>query len=190
MALTNKLSAIGDAIRSKTGGTELLTLDQMPTAIASIETGSNETYFEIIDFVQDNTTSNGKNIYPQDMSYDNYMVQYAVVQTGTYTDGVLTMDDTPTLPTGKNIPLIGLCSYLSKTIDFSGKYGSTTASNYKMCSAYGVVRGSFSTYGTTSACARGTTYLTVKSQYSFGSTGKYIKYRCYVFGWNNPPEEE
>ena len=39
MALTNKLSAIGNAIRSKTGGTELLTLDQMPTAIASIETG-------------------------------------------------------------------------------------------------------------------------------------------------------
>lgn len=39
MALTNKLSAIGDAIRAKTGGTELLTLDAMPTAIAGIETG-------------------------------------------------------------------------------------------------------------------------------------------------------
>lgn len=36
MALTNKLSAIGNAIRSKTGGTELLTLDQMPEAITSI----------------------------------------------------------------------------------------------------------------------------------------------------------
>lgn len=40
MALTNKLSAIADAIRSKTGGTHLLTLDQMPEAIRSIETGS------------------------------------------------------------------------------------------------------------------------------------------------------
>ena len=39
MALTNKLSAIGDAIRSKTGGSELLTLDQMPREIESIETG-------------------------------------------------------------------------------------------------------------------------------------------------------
>ena len=39
MALTDKLSAIGDAIRAKTGGTELLTLDAMPNEIASIETG-------------------------------------------------------------------------------------------------------------------------------------------------------
>ena len=40
MALTNKLSAIGNAIREKTGGTDLLTLDQMPIEIASITTGS------------------------------------------------------------------------------------------------------------------------------------------------------
>ena len=40
MALINKLSAIGDAIRAKTGGTEKLTLDQMPDAINSITSGS------------------------------------------------------------------------------------------------------------------------------------------------------
>jgi hypothetical protein len=39
MALTDKLSAIGDAIRAKTGGTEKLTLDEMPTAISGIEGG-------------------------------------------------------------------------------------------------------------------------------------------------------
>ena len=39
MALTDKLSAIGAAIREKTGGTELLTLDEMPQEIASITTG-------------------------------------------------------------------------------------------------------------------------------------------------------
>ena len=39
MELTNKLSAIGDAIREKTGKSELLTLDAMPLEIASIETG-------------------------------------------------------------------------------------------------------------------------------------------------------
>jgi surface protein len=39
MALTNKLSAIGDAIREKTGTTDLLKLDEMPTAIANIESG-------------------------------------------------------------------------------------------------------------------------------------------------------
>ena len=39
MALTEKLAAIGDAIREKTGSTDKLTLAQMPDAIASIETG-------------------------------------------------------------------------------------------------------------------------------------------------------
>ena len=39
MALTNKLTAIGDAIREKTGSTELLTLDQMATEIANISSG-------------------------------------------------------------------------------------------------------------------------------------------------------
>ena len=37
MALTDKLSAIGDAIRVKTGKTDLIPLDQMPTEIASIK---------------------------------------------------------------------------------------------------------------------------------------------------------
>ena len=38
MALTDKLSAIGDAIRAKTGKTGKLTLDQMPNEIKSITT--------------------------------------------------------------------------------------------------------------------------------------------------------
>lgn len=42
MALTNKLSAIGSAIREKTGGTELLTLDAMPVAIQGIQAGGGE----------------------------------------------------------------------------------------------------------------------------------------------------
>jgi hypothetical protein len=43
MALIEKLNAIGDAIREKTGKTDKLTLDQMPTEIASIETGGGTT---------------------------------------------------------------------------------------------------------------------------------------------------
>lgn len=39
MALIDKLTAIADAIRDKTGGTEALTLEQMPTEIAGIEVG-------------------------------------------------------------------------------------------------------------------------------------------------------
>ena len=39
MALTDKLTAIADAIRSKTGKTDGLTLEQMPGEIAGIQTG-------------------------------------------------------------------------------------------------------------------------------------------------------
>lgn len=45
MALTSKLAAIGDAIRSKTGKSGKLTLDQMPAEIESIETGSSDVPF-------------------------------------------------------------------------------------------------------------------------------------------------
>ena len=40
MALTDKLTAIGDAIRTKTGKTATMTLDQMVTEIKGIETGA------------------------------------------------------------------------------------------------------------------------------------------------------
>ena len=40
MALTNKLTAIGNAIRAKNGETALYTLDEMPQKIAAIEGGS------------------------------------------------------------------------------------------------------------------------------------------------------
>ena len=53
MALTNKLSAIGDSIRAKTGKTELLTLDEMPTEINSIS-GAAEPVIEAL-----NITTNG-----------------------------------------------------------------------------------------------------------------------------------
>lgn len=43
MALTDKLTAIGNAIRGKTGGTDLLTLDGMVTAINGISTGGGTT---------------------------------------------------------------------------------------------------------------------------------------------------
>jgi hypothetical protein len=42
MALINKLSAIGNAIREKTGGTELMTLDAMPDEIRAIVSGGSE----------------------------------------------------------------------------------------------------------------------------------------------------
>lgn len=59
MALTNKLTAIADAIRSKTGKSDVMTLDGMVTEIASITGGGsttdNRTYF-VKDTVRVDTT--------------------------------------------------------------------------------------------------------------------------------------
>lgn len=63
MALTDKLTAIANAIRSKTGSTASLTLDGMVTAINGIETGgssgsagANSAYWEVT-FVNNLTVS-------------------------------------------------------------------------------------------------------------------------------------
>lgn len=42
MALTNKLTAIADAIRAKTGSTDPMTLDEMAAGIADIQTGGGD----------------------------------------------------------------------------------------------------------------------------------------------------
>ena len=39
---TSKLTALGDAVRSKTGGQADLTLDEMATAVSGISTGSSD----------------------------------------------------------------------------------------------------------------------------------------------------
>lgn len=46
MALTDKLIAIANAIRAKTGGTDQMTLDQMATAISGISGGVEEPYIK------------------------------------------------------------------------------------------------------------------------------------------------
>lgn len=46
MALINKLSAIGEAIREKTGKEDLLTLDEMPAEIRDIETGGDSSFYD------------------------------------------------------------------------------------------------------------------------------------------------
>ena len=46
MALTDKLSAIGNAIREKNGTTDLMTLEQMPQAIADIQSGGTDAELE------------------------------------------------------------------------------------------------------------------------------------------------
>ena len=86
MALINKLSAIGDAIRAKTGGTEKLTLDQMPDAINSITSGSSEVinYTSAIYTGRVGATTSPTNVLFQNdkkmsMSNSNWQVLFGVL---------------------------------------------------------------------------------------------------------------
>ena len=53
MALTDKLTAIADAVRAKTGGTELLTLDEIAAAISGISGGVTGLAYDMGEFVLD-----------------------------------------------------------------------------------------------------------------------------------------
>ena len=56
MALTDKLTAIGDAIRSKTGGNSALSLTEMATAISNLSVGAPTLKYS---YWVDNVTYNG-----------------------------------------------------------------------------------------------------------------------------------
>lgn len=76
MALTDKLTNIAEAIRGKTGGTELLTLDEMATAISSITgAGGVDIHIEtLITFAQDMTLREMIDTAPYRLRYKNSMI--------------------------------------------------------------------------------------------------------------------
>jgi len=67
MALTDKLTAIANAIRGKTGGTESLTLDQMATEIERIKTGGGEDSIRYV--------INSQNLYHGAVFPDGYEIK-------------------------------------------------------------------------------------------------------------------
>ncbi len=69
MALTDKLTAIADAIRARTGSTEQMTLDQMPLEIAGIEGGGGMDDAEVV-FEQQNAVVT-EFLCESDMTYTN-----------------------------------------------------------------------------------------------------------------------
>ena len=72
MALTDKLTAIADAIRGKTGKTDGLTLDAMPEAIEGIQTGGGDSGgLKIVRGTATVTSSN--NIIQHNAGIDNYI---------------------------------------------------------------------------------------------------------------------
>ena len=84
MALTDKLTVIGDAIRTKTGGTAKLNLDEMASAIATIETDN--TNFKIVGGTTQPTNPKENTIWVNtDMTIGEY--QFAVNEPTKRVDG-------------------------------------------------------------------------------------------------------
>ena len=116
MALTDKLTAIGSAIRNKTGSTKLLTLDEMPTAISNIQTGSGGG--SVTDFIPESAfTITGDCDY---MFYGNKFT-WLIER---YSDRIITKDitDTQYMFSGYNIASI--------PFDINIKSGATSFSSY------------------------------------------------------------
>jgi uncharacterized repeat protein (TIGR02543 family) len=77
MALTDKLSAIADAIRAKTGKTDSMTLEQMPTEIASITGGGG------------GSSGDSRVKYVTFMNGDTELIKYPVISGDTCRDPVV-----------------------------------------------------------------------------------------------------
>ena len=86
MALINKLNSIGDAIRSKTGGTTKLTLDAMPSAILSITSGSSGGSLQMAKITRATNTTFDISNYVADG--DMFILLFSIGRT-TYARGML-----------------------------------------------------------------------------------------------------
>lgn len=185
--LNSDLTDVADAIRAKSGGSSPLAFPVgFVSEIGSIQTGGvGSAEMSVVDVVFDNI-SRQYVIIPFNMVYDNYAIQYCVTETGVYNDNILVMDNTPSVPTGSNLPMSGLEVKLKDSTSFDGLIGGTSSQVGPMGAAYSVVRGSLSTYGLTADYdIVETNGLRMKSQYWFGKTGYYFKYRATLYGWNN-----
>ena len=148
--------------------------------------GGSSNYKETVDVVYNNQAGNTFMAIPlSDVTKDNYVVSWAVVETGVYSNGVLTMDSTPTIPSGQNMPFTGVSMLLSAYQKFTGKTISTNRTDYGVISTNAVVRSSISSYALTEGLTKTSTGLSMKGQYAFGKANYYIKYRCIVYGWDN-----
>lgn len=103
MALTDKLTAIGDAIRAKTGGTTALTLPQMAAEIANISGSENISWHQCPEAVRDYLAYVAAHPYPADSYSFSYIGNYApsspvtanTKPVGKTVDGVTFYDNEP-----------------------------------------------------------------------------------------------
>lgn len=153
--------------------------------------GGSTNLFQTADIVVDNTTTDVLTVDLEDDTLDNYAMDAIMIESGVYTDGVLAIDDTPTVPLNQNIPIQCSGVNLKSQQKVNVVAGSQTINGAVSAGSY-IVRGTLNTYaGNYVQLARdgawgGEGKIGIKSQYAWGKAGYYFKYRVNVYGWNNP----
>lgn len=147
--------------------------------------GTSANLFQTADIVVDNTTVTLLSVELEDDTLDNYAMEAIMIESGVYTDGVLTLDETPTVPMSQNTPVqccgVNLKSQLSVSVNLGD---GQTFTGYQNSGCY-VIRNSVSTFsGDYVYISEGK--IGIKSQYAWGKAGYYFKFRVNVYGWNNP----
>lgn len=114
MALTDKLTNIAEAIRGKTGGTDLLTLDEMATAIASITgAGGADIHTEtLITLAQDMRFGEMINTARYKFRYKNSMVFLIATGSTAASIGNYTLNNFWIIHSGVNV-IFGMDQYLN-----------------------------------------------------------------------------
>ncbi len=191
--LDSDLTSVADAIRAKSGGSSQLAFPAgFVSEIQAIPSGGGgNAIMATVDVVFDNI-SRGEAQIPFDYQRDNYVLNYRVIETGKYVDGVLVMDESPVVPLSQNIPLTGTRTELHGHVGYAGKVGTTDyTSTADIAGAYIVVRNNLSTYVVGYNPNRPVYengYIAIRSYYSFGKSGYFYKYRVTIFAWDNDQE--
>lgn len=192
----DRINALKSGIEAKTGRAYAdLTagVQALVDGFGQGEGGSSGSLFQTADIVVDNTTAVALVVDIDDDTLDNYAMDAVIIETGVYTDGVLVLDETPTVPIGMNIPVQSGGVNLKTPLNLNVLAGTVVISDKSASAGSCVIRGSLSTYGGNYVFLGSKGDWQVKkgqigigSGYFWGKPGYYFKFRVNVYGWNNP----
>jgi hypothetical protein len=162
MALTDKLTAVADAIRGKTGKTEPLTLDQMPGEIAGIVAGGGGLIYDMGEFVLDEDTLTSNFTVPHNLGeVPEFICVWTDHWAGLTSDNPVSYDDAKQTAAG--------CIWLEKITGMTYR-ASSSASGTPFCVNMYIADGDYrvggtlptsATYGMRDGYVTGTTFKTI-----------------------------
>jgi hypothetical protein len=198
--LDSDLTSVANAIRAKSGGSGQLAFPAgFVSEIQAIPSGGG-VGVETLDYVIDNARDMAM-LFPVSidvLSADNIIVTAAVKETGKYENGVLTMDQTPTIyPTPDGIDFVATGFLFNSAQKFNGQtYNSSNGTYYVYTNAFPTGNAGFcyrnnSTQGggvQSSATALNIENGKLKFKCpvrSFSQAGYYLKFAIKVYYWND-----